>query len=265
MKILVTGANGNLGKHFIQKCPYPTISVNRDDWQNIDELLQGVDVVLHLAYDLKSQVSITPAKIIESNVLTTGKLLEAMGRQGVRRLMYLSSCAVYGNSVITQEEQECCPISINGIAKHLNEKIITAYCSQNNIKCEIYRVFNQYGGDDHFSIISHIKRAIEQDQPFRLNNSGISQRDFVHVEDVAAILVRLLDIEHSYTFVNIGTGQAVSIRSIIEEVLQWRPQLRLIEGSSLEAEYSRADITRMKSLFDYSFVDIRSFLYREFR
>lgn len=265
MKILITGSKGNLGTEIIQYCRHEIIGIHRDEWEQLDAILaQGVDVVIHAAYDLKNKIAELPTSIMSTNLLSTTLLLESMKKHGTRRLIFPSSCAVYGESMVTNEATICCPISVNGIVKLLNEKIIEEYCSKNGIKFEIYRVFNMFGGNDHFSILNHLKRALRENRVFQLNNHGISQRDFIHVEDVAKIIVKLLDCVHSHNYVNIGTGVSTRICEIVDIAKKKYPKLKIEQKSVREAEYSRADISRLMSLLKHDFIDVKKYVESEF-
>lgn len=261
MKILLTGPQGNLGARLIKNSPYDVVGVNREGWNDLgDKLSDGIDVVIHAAYDLKNKISDLPEKIMDANLMTTARLLESIQRYRVPRLIFLSSCAVYGESMKTTEEVPCFPISINGIVKLLNERIIEEYCSKKRIKFEIYRVFNMYGGDDHFSILSHLRNSLKNDTEFQLNNNGLSQRDFIHVEDVAKIILKLIDIHHPYTHLNIGTGVSTRISDIVDIIKMKYPNLKIRNNVMQETEYSRADINKLSKLIEYKFIDIREYV-----
>lgn len=265
MKILLTGAKGNFGQALIKYADFKIVQLNRDGWGSLSEKLsQGIDVVIHAASDLHSRASTSPVKLMESNLVSTTRLLEAMHQHKIPRLIFLSSCAVYGEDMRTGEESLCCPISINGIGKLLNERMIAEYCAAQGIKYEILRVFNMYGGHDHFSIISYIKQAIESDTSFILNNGGIAQRDFIHVDDVARIVLQLLHKQIPYTHLNIGTGIATKISTIVELVCERYPHINISHASRNEAEYSRADISRLLELVNLNFISIEDFLRNEF-
>lgn len=261
MKLLLSGPRGNLGTELFNYSTDEIVELDRDDWQRLDDILaNGIDVVIHAAYDLKNNIANSPTHIMDSNLMTTMKLIEAMKKNKTPRMIFISTCAVYGESMKTNEEIQCCPISINGIVKLLNEKIIAEYCLQNRIKYEIYRVFNAYGGNDQFSIFSHLRKSIESGREFQLNNSGISQRDFIHVEDVAKIIIKLVRIEHSYTHINIGTGVSTRISNIIDIITKKYPQLKIKNNKVCEAEYSRANISKLNSLINYDFIKVNEYV-----
>ena len=268
MNILLTGAGGNFGSEFQQQANKNSnvnvIPVGRSDWPNIHEKLATVDVVVHAASDLRTSASAAPGRLLDSNVMSTATLLEAARDQRVKRLVFLSSCAVYGEDMRTSEDSLCCPITINGISKHLNEKLVAEFCSANGMEYQILRVFNSYGGDDRFSIFSKLKRAIQTGTPFTLNNDGRMQRDFIHVADVASIVMNLSATRIAHTHLNIGTGVATKISMLVNKVAEQFPQLVVQRGLTQEAEYSRADTTRLREFWIGDFIRVEDYIREEF-
>jgi UDP-glucose 4-epimerase len=265
MKILLTGAKGNFGREFIKQADFEIIQLGRGDWDDLDDKLsQNIDVVVHAASDLHSKAAISPVRLVDSNFATTATLLEGVQKNHIPRFIFLSSCAVYGEDMRTNEDHQCGPVSFNGISKLLNEKLITEFCAEHGIKCEIFRIFNMYGGQDHFSIISHLERALEASVPFTLNNRGIAQRDFIHVSDVASVVMKLLKKNIPYTHLNIGTGVATKISILVELIIKQCPDLTIRHAQTKEAEYSRADITRLREFIEMDFIKIEEYAENHF-
>jgi UDP-glucose 4-epimerase len=268
MNILLTGAEGNFGTEFRQqtndKNGVCVISVGRGDWTSIDEKMAMVDVIVHAASDLRTSASMAPARLLDSNIMSTATLLEAAQKRQVKRFVFLSSCAVYGEDMRTGENSLCCPITINGISKHLNEKLVAEFCTANDIEFQILRVFNSYGGDDRFSIFSKLKRALQNGTPFTLNNDGRMQRDFIHVTDVASVVLKLLGASVQHTHLNIGTGVATKISTLVDMVQAQFPQLLIQRGSTQEAEYSRAETARLLEFWHGDFIRIEDYVRKQF-
>lgn len=268
MNILLTGAEGNFGSEFQRQAGLngntKVIPIGRDDWVHIHEKLASADVVVHAASDLRTSASVAPSRLLESNVMSTATLLEASRQQRVKRLVFLSSCAVYGEDMRTGENSLCCPITINGISKHLNEKLVAEFCSANGIEFQILRVFNSYGGDDRFSIFSKLKRALQTSTPFTLNNEGRMQRDFIHVADVASAVLNLSATRIAHTHLNIGTGVATKISTLVDRVAAQFPKLVVQRGLTQEAEYSRADTTRLREFWTGDFIRVEDYIREEF-
>jgi len=268
MNILLTGADGNFGSEFQHQASKSShnrvIPIGRGDWAHLHEKLASSDVVVHAASDLRTSASVAPSRLLDSNVMSTATLLEASRQQRVKRLVFLSSCAVYGEDMRTGEDSLCCPITINGISKHLNEKLVAEFCSANGIEYQILRVFNSYGGDDRFSIFSKLKRALLSGTPFTLNNDGRMQRDFIHVADVASVVLKLSGANISHTHLNIGTGVATKISTLVDRVAEQFPQLVIQRGLTQEAEYSRADTTRLREFWASDFIRVEDYISGEF-
>lgn len=267
MNILLTGAEGNFGSEFQHqacKVHVQVTPVGRGDWANIRDKLASADIVVHAASDLRTSASAEPSRLLDSNVMSTAMLLEAARDQHVKRLVFLSSCAVYGEDMRTGENSLCCPITINGISKHLNEKLVAEFCSANEIEYQILRVFNSYGADDRFSIFSKLSRALQTNSPFTLNNDGRMQRDFIHVADVASIVMNLLATCITHTHLNIGTGVATKISTLVDKVAEQFPQLMIQRGLTQEAEYSRADTTRLREFWTGDFIRVEDYIREDF-
>ena len=268
MNILLTGADGNFGTEFRRQATAQAglriASVGRDDWLQLPDKLAGIDVVVHAASDLRTPASLAPSQLLNSNVMSTAVLLEAARRSRVKKFVFLSSCAVYGEDMRTSEASQCCPITINGIAKHLNEKLIAEFCSANAMEFQILRVFNSYGGNDKFSIFSHLKRALLSAKPFTLNNLGRMQRDFIHVTDVASVALKLSGASLGYSHVNIGTGTATKVSLLVDMLAAQFPQLVIHHGVTQEAEYSRADTARLREFWGADFVRVEDYLQTTF-
>lgn len=262
MKILLTGATGNLGTTLIQSRAAEFVPVGRADWSRLPELLaSGIDGVLHAAWDLKTPLTQHPRAVFDANLMTTMELLEACQAHGIAKFAFVSTCAVYGEGMNTAEDAVCCPVTVNGITKLLNERIVEAFCADYGIDCQIYRLFNMYGGNDRFSIFSHLRSALDHDTPFTLNNGGVAQRDFIHVADVARIVMTLLPMNLPGVHMNVGTGRATRISDIVTVVQRLHPELRIEQRSVREAEYSRADTTRLSSTVEsLRFIDIMDFV-----
>jgi len=265
MRVLLTGASGNLGQQLVNQAEIEIIQLKRSDWPMLGQKLDmSVDVVVHAASDLRTNVCDSPSQLMDSNLMTTMRLLEAMRDKKIPRFIFISSCAVYGDSVDTYEGNECKPCSINGISKHLNEAVIQEFCSAHGIKFEIYRVFNMYGGNDHFSVLNHLQKAANNESCFILKNRGIAQRDFIHVADVALIILDLLKMNVPFTHLNIGTGIATKISTLLSLVVKGYPKMMVETEGADEIEYSRADITKLRSLLDVNFLDVKEFVSNDF-
>lgn len=266
MKAILTGAAGNLGTSLRARSADRYAPFGRSDWSRLTEVLApDIDTIVHAAWDLTTPISANPVGVIEDNVLATVRLLEAIRDRGVSTFAYVSTCAVYGSNRDTEEHSDVRPITVNGITKLLNERIVEETCSKLGIAFQIYRVFNMYGGTDRFSIFSHLARALRDDVPFVLNNAGAAVRDFIHVDDVARIIDALLSVRLPVMVVNVGTGRPTRIADVVRLLQQHHPELKIEHRSVAEIEYSCANVSRLEQLLGpQQFLDVDAYIERVF-
>jgi len=251
MKILLTGANGNLAQNIIQKADMfgmDIIPVTRDSWDDIEQVIPGADAILHAAGDIQSSITSSPLSYLESNLMTTANLLELSVKYSVSKFYFVSSCAVYGDVNRASEDHICQPISINGKLKKLNEDIISEFCYSNGINFSCFRVFNTFGGNDRFSIVNFLTKAARNEAVFNLNNDGISQRDFIHVADVSKIIYKIIQSNVFPPIVNIGSGKSIKIVDLFNVVKKNHPETKVNRTFRQEIEYSRSDTTLLIEL-----------------
>ncbi|MGA0571654.1 NAD-dependent epimerase/dehydratase family protein [Variovorax sp. VNK109] len=268
MNIVLTGSQGNFGSEFRKRAGHNVIGIDRDAWESLNRMPSLPEaVVIHAASDLRSPASVSPARLMESNVMATARLLEEARRLRVKRFVFLSSCAVYGEDMHTAEDSSLSPISINGVGKLLNEKLISEFCSAHGIEYQILRIFNMYGGRDGFSIVSRLEQAVRGNMSFVLNNHGVAQRDFIHVADVVTIVLGLLGMPVRHAYLNIGTGVATRISSLVEWARRAHPELKVEYAKTVtqEAEYSRADTGRLTETMKLDFISISDYVLNDFK
>jgi UDP-glucose 4-epimerase len=206
-----------------------------------------IESVIHFAALKSVSESIDqPLEYFDSNVHGTLCLLREMNNAGVKRIVFSSSAAVYGNSqdVPIKENEKLRPLSPYGYTKVVCEKILQdLYLSDGNWKIIILRYFNPVGihssgliGDAPVKFSTNLIPVIANiivsgkgelavygsDYP-TVDGSGV--RDYIHVEDLAkghiAALSALNDVATPLTF-NLGTGRPYSVLEVLkvfEEIL----------------------------------------------
>jgi nucleoside-diphosphate-sugar epimerase len=265
MKVLLTGPRGNLGRALQRLGPeLQWVPLDRADWPQLALLGGDAEVIVHAASDLFASVTGDPLALIESNLSTTARLLAWLKDHKQKRLVFISSCAVYGRSENTSEDSDPAPLSINGTIKLLNEQMIQKFGLETGLDYQIFRLFNTFGGTDRFSIVSHLQRAVVEKRPFTMLNGGISQRDFMHVDDAAGLVLRFLKSPPEPKVLNLGTGEATKIADIVAEFTRKHPQLEIRAGQRPEAEFSRANVSRLRALVpQYRFRKVLDFIRQE--
>ncbi len=264
LKVIVTGASGNLGHHIVKTEQFDFLPINRGNWSDLENLKENeIDYVIHSAYDLKKDLNVVPDQNLESNILSTGTILRICREKKIKNFVFISSCAVYGDSSNSAEDKPTTPVNMNGHIKQFNEELVKSFCTNNNINYIILRVFNSYGGNDNFSIISKIIKAARTGSPFTLFNEGIAERDFVHIEDVANVVCQLINKDLKNEIINIGSGETTRIIDLVKALEAKIGNLNISKVTRPnEAIYSRANTKKLKQILNYKFRPINEFIDR---
>lgn len=257
LRCLLTGADGNLGQAIQRTGAFDLTCLTRTNWAQVRRNAHArYDLVIHAAGALQLRPGDQPTAFVDSNVRALTELLEWVGPLCKPRVFFASSCAVYGDSISTPESSPTCPVSANGIAKLLSEKLLHAYCDAHGMDFVSFRVFNIFGGNDRFSVLHHLRQAAMAGRPFVLNNQGRAHRDFVHVDDVARVMVQLAAIEELPRYLNLGTGTTTRIADVVDAFARHTPSLKIEYRDCPEAEYSRANISLLQQYTSYRFQSV---------
>lgn len=256
-RCLLTGADGNLGQAIQRTGAFDLTCATRANWARIRcDGRAKYDLVIHAAGALQLRPGDQPTAFVDSNVRALTELLEWLGPLCKPRVFFVSSCAVYGDSISTPESSPTCPVSANGVAKLLSEKLLHAYCDAHAMDFVSFRVFNIFGGNDRFSVLHHLRQSALAGRPFVLNNQGRAHRDFVHVDDVAQVMAQLSSIEKLPRYLNLGTGVTTRIADVVDAFVRHSPGLKIEHRESPEAEYSRANISLLLQYTSHQFQSV---------
>ena len=202
-----------------------------------------VTAVMHFAGLLSVGESVQhPARYYNLNLGGSLSLLEAMRAEGVRRLVFSSTCAVYGEPVVTpiDEDHPTRPINAYGETKLAVEHALAHYSRAYGLQSIALRYFNAAGADStgrlgeahdpELHLIPLVIRAAQNGAPVQVfgadypTEDGTCERDYVHVTDLADAHVRALgaleglgeeSVSRTY---NLGTGRPHSVRAVIGAV-----------------------------------------------
>ena len=191
---------------------------------DLDELLDGIDVVYHQAGQPGVRLSWDDgfAMYESCNVTATQRLLEAATRAGVRRVVYASSSSVYGNAehYPVTEQTLPRPHSPYGVTKLAAEHLGGLYAANYDLPVVSLRYFTVYGPRQRPDMAIHrlIEAALD-DRPFPLYGDGSHIRDFTFVDDVVDANVRAgrAEVEPG-TVVNVCAGGSTRMSELIEAV-----------------------------------------------
>jgi len=184
------------------------------------------DSIFHLAAIPSVQLSIeNPELTHDVNVNGTLNLLEAARKYNVKRFIFSSSAAVYGDqdTLPIKEDAELKPLSPYALHKVIGEQYCTLYNRLYGLETVCLRYFNVYGprqnpDGGYASLIPKCISAMSKGEVFTINGDGSQTRDFIFVEDIVAANMKaaLIDSPNvSGNAYNIGSGVETSVKEIV--------------------------------------------------
>ena len=190
--------------------------------------LKDVDVVYHLAALTSVQESIRkPMLYHEVNSKGTLNLLKASVENEVKKFIYASSCAVYGNSVKLpiSEDHPTNPLSPYAASKLSAEAYCKAYSDAYGLQVLILRLFNVYGpkqSENYAGVMMEFIRRVKNNKPPVIFGDGEQTRDFIYVEDVVECLIKTLkyNLKNGFEVFNVSTGKSITINQLANTILR---------------------------------------------
>lgn len=260
---LQAGKLENINKHMI-KSNFQFVQGDIRDPELVRRLVKDVDAVFHLAAIVSVALSIeNPALVNDVNVNGTLNLLKASTDSGIKRFVFASSSAVYGETkhVPITEQSTLRPISPYGVSKMAAESYVRVFNDVFGLSTVCLRFFNVYGPRQAFSaysnVITQFLNRIQKNQDLTIFGDGDQTRDFIHAQDIVEASLQALRTDRIGGEVfNIGTGKATTITQLAELLLKVTGKTRLkvkhSEPRKGDIKYSTADISRARSKLHYS-------------
>ena len=265
--ILVTGGAGYIGSHLVMALlekgedvivfdslelghaetietlkKYGNLKFVKGNLKNLDDirgvfLVNKIDSVVHFAaYSQVAESVKNPQKYYYNNVYGTLNLLNAMLEFNVKKIVFSSTAATYGEPVYTpiDENHPQSPINPYGNTKLMVEKIMDDYDKAYGLKSVRLRYFNVAGADSKTRIgewhepethlIPNVLKA-KEDKVFKMfgtdyeTKDGTCVRDYINVEDLAQAHIKALEYLRNggeTNFFNLGTTKGNSVKEVFE-------------------------------------------------
>ncbi len=226
-------------------------------------LLQGVDCVYHLAARVSVPESVLyPSAYNDVNVGGTVSLMEAMRDVGVRRVVLISSGAVYGNQEIQPLEETVVPhpASPYAVSKLAAEYYVRTIGMLWGIETVSLRVFNAYGPGQHLPashppVIPYFLRQAVRKGTIVMHGSGRQSRDYVYVDDVVSAMISAATAPGiDKQVINVGSGKDTTIRELVKLVMEAagsEPNILENPHSDPGVSVMQADLTLAKNKLNY--------------
>ncbi|RME75172.1 MAG: SDR family oxidoreductase, partial [Chloroflexi bacterium] len=226
--------------------------------------VDGVSLVFHLAAVVSVPWSMAhPLETEQVNTAGTLCLLEAAQKAGVRRLVFSSTCAVYGDdpTLPKTEAMPPAPVSPYAVSKLAAEGYCRIFAAALGLETVVLRYFNVFGprqdpSSPYSGVISIFVDRLRRGQPVTIYGDGEQTRDFVYVGDVAQANLRAaLAPDVSGQIFNIGTGRAVTVNhlfAVLSGLLNYPHPPRYEPPRAGDIRHSYADPSLARSRLGWS-------------
>lgn len=295
MNILVTGAAGFIGSHACEhfiKLGNSVIGLdNFDDFypikfkaQNLvelngsnqfqfykadirdskalDEIFSDnrVEVVIHLAAKAGVRPSIESIEeYYDVNVNGTVSLLEAMRRNGVKKMLFASSSSIYGNNIkvpFSETDPVDNPISPYASTKKSGELLCHVYNHLYNFDITCLRFFTVYGPRQRPDLAIHkFTKLIDEEKSIPFYGDGSSSRDYTYIDDIIEGINCAINRINGYQLFNLGESNIITLNHLvttIENALNKKAILNRQPMQPGDVTKTYADISKAKSEIGYN-------------
>jgi UDP-glucose 4-epimerase len=230
---------------------------------NVKEAIRNVDAVFHLAAIVSVPLSIEkPLLVNDVNVGGTLNLLEASLKADVKRFIYTSSSAVYGevNHLPIDERCPADPISPYAVSKLAAEYYCKVFYENYGLNTLCLRYFNVYGPrqakNSYSGVITLFIDRLKQRKPPIIYGDGLQTRDFVHVRDIIEANMLALNFQQGFgEVINVGNGKPTTINQLAEVLLELSGRSELkpkyVAPRKGDIRNSCADISKAKTALGY--------------
>ena len=274
--VLVTGGAGFIGSHLVPRLlelghsvtvldnlstgklenldgvlDHPKFMFQRGDIRDKTiphDVFDGVDSVIHLAALIDISASVAdPIQNHEVNVNGTFNMLHAAIKHNVKKFVFASSTAVYGDAktLPLQENIALHPISPYAASKVAGEAYCSAFASCFGLETIVLRFFNIYGprseNSPYSGVITKFLQKIIKGEALTIDGDGEQTRDFIHVSDIVKAVILALEHEGLKGEVfNVCTGVPTSIN-------QLAATLKTVTGKNPNVKYGPARLGDIRS------------------
>lgn len=218
----------------------------------------NIEYIFHLAAYPSVQYSFDyPSSAHNSTLTTTINIIEALKRTPVKKLIFSSTSAIYGNTTerFISESTKSNPMSFYALQKLMSEQYLNFFSSISETQIVCLRYFNVFGKNmnregAYKSVISIFREQYLNKQPLTIVNDGTQTRDFISVEDVVQANVKsaTMPLTQKFSVFNVGSGVSCSINDIADIF----PVSKVFIGNRIEPLSSLCDNSRIKAQLNWN-------------
>lgn len=287
--VLVTGGCGFIGSHLVEKLVSlgadVTIldNVSSGNKQNISAVAHAVTcihgsitdfescleatrnkkIIFHLAASVSVPASVEdPHACHITNVTGTQNMLEAARINNVKRFVFSSSCAIYGESTLPcNENMQPAPLSPYGFSKLMGEIYCKEYAQIFDLETVSLRYFNVYGPRQdpqgyYAGVIAKFMYNMEHNLPLTIFGDGTQTRDYVPVQTIveANILLGACEKQHIQGEIfNIATGESIALLELVDSLkkyVRYNNETIFMPPRARDIRYVSADCLKYNALYN---------------
>ena len=254
MKVLITGAAGFIGSNLADRLlqaghkviGFDNFSTGQEEFLKdasaspqfrlirgdlldlaaIEEATGSVEMVFHLAANADVRFGADhPRRDLDQNTVATWNVLEAMRRNGVKRIAFSSTGSVYGEAPVIPTPEDCpFPVqtSLYGASKLAAEGLIQAYCETFGMQAHIFRFVSILGVRyTHGHIFDFYKQLLAHPDRLEVLGNGKQRKSYLSVQDcMDAILLAIEQDRHRVSIFNLGADEYCQVNDSISWICQ---------------------------------------------
>ena len=266
---VIIGKRGNLSTR-LQKNLKNTYLISADDIFNNNIVTKNfekkrINLIINSFYQSSKLNNIQNLDdYIKQSVIIITSTLNFFKKYKINKIIYTSSSSIYNfdKSIIYKTNHSS--REFYALTKLICEKIIIKFSTHHKINYIIPRLFNVFGGEDNFSIISKIIKSFKSKKIFVLYNNGEAIRDFIHVDEVCRIYEKLLDKVENKT-IDIGNGHGYKIHDILSILSHDKFKLKKKSAIEQKVSISESDIFKDLNLKVKSKLNLNNYLKKELK
>ncbi len=257
---LSTGRIENIS-HLVKSKKIEFVKGSITDFKLMNRVMKGADYVFHEAAIVSVPYSVSnPRVTAEVNISGTLNLLTLARDCGVKKAVFASSCAVYGDlpGLPKREEMPTMPLSPYALTKLAGEHYCRLFTELYGLKTVSLRYFNVFGPkqdpkSEYAAVIPRFITSALSGKPLTIHGNGEQTRDFTFVKDVVRANLLAAESDAKGAF-NIAGGKRISVNDMAKAVLKItgsKSQIGYDSARTGDVKHSLADTTKAKEAFGW--------------
>lgn len=196
------------------------------DIDKLSESMTGCDCVYHFASNPDISKAVTQPDIdFWEGTYLTNNIVEAIRRNGIKKLIYASGSGVYGDTGYNEADEDyrpMVPISTYGASKLAGEALISSYCFMFGLNAAAFRFANVVGPNQTHGVgYDFINKLIQNPGELDILGNGTQSKSYIYVYDVLnAIRLAETKFLNGFSYYNVGTDDYITVKEIAEIVVR---------------------------------------------